>query len=124
MLTNIVWSNLDGLGSIKCSGNWMWSAKLPHEDAALYDTCRAMCDLMEFLGIAIDGGKDSLSMASKCTTEGGQSVFVKSPGTLVVSGYCSTSDVTKKVTPDLKGRGDSVLLLIDLGKGKNRYKAI
>jgi phosphoribosylformylglycinamidine (FGAM) synthase-like enzyme len=54
------------------------------------------CDLMEFLGIEIDGGKDSLSMASKCTTEGGQSVFVKSPGTLVVSVYCGTPDVTKK----------------------------
>ncbi len=38
----------------------MWAAKLPHEGAALYDACKAMCDIMLELGIAIDGGKDSL----------------------------------------------------------------
>ena len=45
----------------------MWPAKLPHEDASLYDTCVSMCGLMEEVGVAIDGGKDSLSMASKGT---------------------------------------------------------
>ena len=43
---------------------------------------------------------------------------VKAPGTLVVSGYCTTPDFSKKVTPDLKGplAGiPSTLLLIDLG---------
>lgn len=51
---------LAGLSDIKCSGNWMWAAKLPHEGAALYDACKAMSDMMIQLGIAIDGGKDSL----------------------------------------------------------------
>jgi phosphoribosylformylglycinamidine synthase len=60
MLTNIVWAKLSGLGDIKCSGNWMWAAKLPHEGAALYDACKAMSEMMIQLGIAIDGGKDSL----------------------------------------------------------------
>jgi hypothetical protein len=43
---------------------------------------------------------------------------VKAPGTLVVSGYCTTPDFSKKVTPDLKGPLAgiaSTLLLIDLG---------
>ena len=43
----------------------MWPAKLPGEGALLVDACRAMCDVMKELGIAIDGGKDSLSMAAR-----------------------------------------------------------
>lgn len=53
----------------------MWPAKLPGEGAALYDACEAMCSVMGELGIAVDGGKDSLSMAAKCGDE-----VVKSPG--------------------------------------------
>lgn len=41
---------------MKCSGNWMWPAKLPGEGAVMYDACQAMCDVMKELGIAIDGG--------------------------------------------------------------------
>ena len=53
----------------------MWPAKLPGEGAALYDACTAMCDVMKQLGIAIDGGKDSLSMAVRVGKE-----TVKAPG--------------------------------------------
>ncbi len=42
---------------------------------------------------------------------------VKVPGTLVVSGYCTTPDITKVVTPDIKlAESKSHLLVIDLGK--------
>lgn len=27
-LTNLVWANITRLGDVKCSGNWMWAAKL------------------------------------------------------------------------------------------------
>ena len=47
----------------------MWAAKLPGEGAALYRTCKAMCEFMSQLGIAIDGGKDSLSMAARVNGE-------------------------------------------------------
>ena len=53
----------------------MWPAKLPGEGAALFDACVAMCDAMKELGIAIDGGKDSLSMAARVGKE-----TVKAPG--------------------------------------------
>ena len=43
----------------------MWPAKLPGEGANLTDACKAMCDVMGKLGVAIDGGKDSLSMAAR-----------------------------------------------------------
>ena len=42
----------------------MWAAKLPGEGAALHDAAVAMSDVMIELGIAVDGGKDSLSMAA------------------------------------------------------------
>lgn len=54
----------------------MWAAKLPGEGAALYTACQAMCQLMSQLGIAVDGGKDSLSMAARV-----EGKTVKAPGT-------------------------------------------
>lgn len=64
---------------VKCSGNWMWAAKLPGEGACLWEACKAMCDIMGQLGVAIDGGKDSLSMAARVGKE-----TVKAPGTFTV----------------------------------------
>jgi len=68
------------------------------------------------LGIAIDGGKDSLSMAAHA---GGE--VVKAPVNLVISVYVTCPDITKTVTPDLKLEDDDgILLHIDLAKGKRR----
>jgi phosphoribosylformylglycinamidine synthase len=98
----------------------MWAPKLPGEGARLYDAATAMRDIMITLGIAVDGGKDSLSMAAKVTHPDGSSETVKSPGTLVISAYVTCPDITKTVTPDLKLPGRGRLLLIDLGRGRNR----
>ncbi len=119
-VTNIVWAKISGLEDIKCSGNWMWAPKLSGEGADLYDAAVAMRDIMIELGIAVDGGKDSLSMAARVTDERGETETVKSPGALVVSAYATCPDVTKVVTPDISMPGTSKLLLIDLGGGKNR----
>jgi phosphoribosylformylglycinamidine synthase len=53
----------------------MWAAKLPGEGAALADACDAMVEVMAALGVAVDGGKDSLSMAARVGTE-----TVRAPG--------------------------------------------
>lgn len=119
-ITNIVWAKVSALEDIKCSGNWMWAPKLPGEGADLYDAAVAMRDIMVGLGIAVDGGKDSLSMAARVTGRNGESETVKSPGTLVVSAYVTCPDVTKVITPDIKRPGESNLMFIDLGMGKNR----
>ncbi len=118
-LTNIVWAKISRLEDIKCSGNWMWAAKLPGEGAKLYDAAVALRDMMLKLGIAIDGGKDSLSMAAKVISKD-KSEVVKSPGTLVISTYATCPDITKVVTPDIKMPEKSRLLFIDLGNGRNR----
>ena len=119
-LTNIVWAQVSGLGDIRCSANWMWAPKLPGEGSRLYDAAVAMRDVMIKLGMAVDGGKDSLSMAAKVTNPEGTSETVKSPGTLVISAYVTCPDITKTVTPDIKMPGRSKLLFIDLGRGRNR----
>ena len=119
-LTNIVWAEVSGLGDIRCSANWMWAPKLPGEGSRLYDAAIAMRDVMIEFGMAVDGGKDSLSMAAKVTKPDGTCETVKSPGTLVISAYVTCPDITKTVTPDLKAPGKSKLLFIDLGNGMNR----
>ena len=119
-LTNIVWAKVTALEDIRCSANWMWAPKLPGEGARLYDAAVAMRDLMLELGIAVDGGKDSLSMAARVLHASGEREVVKSPGTLVISAYVTCPDVTRVITPDLKCPGESRLLLIDPAEGRAR----
>lgn len=116
-LTNIVWAPITKIEDIKASGNWMWAAKLPGEGALIYDAAVALRDIMIELGIAIDGGKDSLSMAA---LDSSSKEMVKSPGTLVISAYAPATDITKVITPDFKRPGKSVLLHVDIAKGKRR----
>ncbi|MGW8268392.1 MAG: phosphoribosylformylglycinamidine synthase subunit PurQ, partial [Longimicrobiales bacterium] len=119
-LTNLVWARVSALEDVKCSGNWMWAAKLPGEGAALHDAALAMAQVMEELGIAVDGGKDSLSMAALAPTPEGGEETVKGPGTLVVSAYVTCPDITRTLTPDLKLPGSGRIFFVDLGGGKNR----
>ena len=119
-LTNLVWAQVSALEDVKCSGNWMWAAKLPGEGAALYDAAKSLVDIMLELGIAIDGGKDSLSMAALAPGSEGNGETVTAPGALVISAYVTCPDVTKTVTPDLKLPDEGHLLFIDLASGKNR----
>ncbi|XP_008781955.1 probable phosphoribosylformylglycinamidine synthase, chloroplastic/mitochondrial [Phoenix dactylifera] len=114
-LTNLVWAKVTSLSDVKASGNWMYAAKLDGEGAAMYDAAIALSESMIELGIAIDGGKDSLSMAAHA---GGE--VVKAPGNLVISAYVTCPDITLTVTPDLKLGDNGVLLHIDLAKGKRR----
>jgi phosphoribosylformylglycinamidine synthase len=119
-LTNLVWARVSALEDVKCSGNWMWAAKLPGEGAALHDAALAMSQVMEELGIAVDGGKDSLSMAALAPTPDGAEETVKAPGTLVVSAYVTCPDITQTITPDLKHPGSGKIFYVDLGGGRNR----
>ena len=82
----------------------MWPAKLKGEGAKLYDACTAMCDMLSSLGAAVDGGKDSLSMAARVNN-----TVVKSPPSLVVSLYAPCVDIRKTIVPDLKKAGNQLL---------------
>jgi phosphoribosylformylglycinamidine synthase len=115
-MTNLMWAKLSSIEHIKCSGNWMYAAKLPGEGAKMYSACEALRSALLDLGVGIDGGKDSLSMAARCGDE-----VVKAPGELTLTCYVTCPDITKTVTPDLKCPADgSKLYFVDLSGGKCR----
>lgn len=115
-MTNLMWAKISKIEDIKASGNWMYAAKLDGEAAKMYDACTALRDSLLALGVGIDGGKDSLSMAAKCGDE-----VVKAPGELTMTCYVTCPDITKTVTPDLKCPTEgSKLFYIDLGDAKAR----
>ena len=106
------------LNRVKLSANWMAACGEPGEDAALYDTVRAVAlELCPALGVSIPVGKDSLSMRTKWT-DAGQEKQVTSPVSLVVSAFASLADVRGTLTP--QAGPDQALLLVDLGAGANR----
>ncbi len=120
-ITNIAAAGIRRISDIKLSANWMAAAGHPGEDAALYDTVRAVgMELCPALGIAIPVGKDSMSMRTTWRDDG-RDCAVTAPLSLIVSSFAPVPDARRVLTPLLRlDRGDSVLLWIDLGAGKHR----
>jgi phosphoribosylformylglycinamidine synthase len=118
-ITNLLAAPIE-LSRVKLSANWMAACGEPGEDAALYETVRAVgMELCPKLGVSIPVGKDSLSMRTQWK-EGDALKKVTSPVSLVVSGFASLADVRGTLTPQLQATGDTTLLLVDLGRGRNR----
>ena len=87
-ITNIAASLINDISDLKLSANWMAPAGHEGEDAALFDTVKAVgMDLCPALGISIPVGKDSMSMKT-VWDENGEKKAVTSP----TSGYCIRSD--------------------------------
>ena len=119
-LTNLAAARIDSVRDIKLSANWMAAAGVAGEDAALFDTVKAVgLELCPALGIAIPVGKDSLSMKTVWHDESGEKTMT-SPLSLIITAFAPVLDVCKTLTPQLQAIENSVLLLIDLGAGKNR----
>nr|WP_316639524.1 phosphoribosylformylglycinamidine synthase [uncultured Roseateles sp.] len=107
------------LERVKLSCNWMAACGEPGEDAALYDTVKAVgMELCPALGISVPVGKDSLSMRTRWN-EAGIEKQVTAPVSLIVTAFASLDSIEGTLTPQLKV-GDTTLLLVDLGGGKNR----
>ena len=123
-LTNLAASSIAQLSDIKLSANWMAAAGHPGEDARLYDTVKAVgMELCPALGITIPVGKDSMSMKTRWQDEQGEK-SVTSPLSLIVSGFAPVTDIRKTLTPQLRlDKGETDLILIDLGRGQNRLGA-
>jgi phosphoribosylformylglycinamidine synthase len=118
-LTNLAAAAIGELGQVKLSANWMAAAGFGGEDAALFETVKAVgMELCPALGIAIPVGKDSLSMKT-VWQEDDQAKLMISPVSLITTAFAPVNDIYKTLTPELQNT-DSVLILIDLGQGKNR----
>jgi phosphoribosylformylglycinamidine synthase len=119
-ITNIAAARINKIGDIKLSANWMAAAGHHGEDAALFDTVRAVgMELCPQLGIGIPVGKDSMSMKT-VWQEHGETKSVTAPLSLIVTAFAPCPDARETVTPQLAAYQDTILLLIDLGQGKNR----
>jgi len=120
-ITNMAAVLIGPIHRIKLSGNWMCACGEAGEDAALYDTVRAVgLEFCPALGVSIPVGKDSLSMRAVWEDAEGTAHKVVAPLSLVVSAFAPVEDVRRHATPDLKRGGDTRLLLVDLGRGQNR----
>ncbi len=120
-LTNIAAAPIADLSDVVLSANWMAACGHPGEDAALYDTVRAVgLEFCPALGIAIPVGKDSLSMKTVWRQDGEERA-VTAPLSLIVSAFAPVTDVRRSLMPALRvDVEESDLVLVDLGKGKNR----
>jgi phosphoribosylformylglycinamidine synthase len=123
-LTNIAGANIGGLENIKLSANWMAAAGHPGEDAGLYEAVKAVGEeLCPALGLTIPVGKDSMSMKTTWQDDG-EDKAVTAPLSLVITAFGRVEDIRKTVTPQLRtDKGDSSLILVDLGAGQNRMGA-
>jgi len=148
-LTNLAAAQIGELGRVNLSANWMAAPAVPGDAADLYAAVQAVgMELCPSLGITIPVGKDSMSMSTVWQDESGTR-RVTAPISLIVSAFASVADIRLSLTPQLRydrslvagaqiccvqpsaigaqacsaqdsAVGDSVLLLIDLGRGKNR----
>ncbi|HXE78568.1 MAG TPA: phosphoribosylformylglycinamidine synthase, partial [Rhodanobacter sp.] len=126
-ITNLLAAPIE-LARVKLSANWMAACGEPGEDAALYETVRAVgMELCPALGISIPVGKDSLSMRTQWSAPQGESDTgdapkkVTSPVSLIVTAFATLADVRGTLTPQLDAtEADTTLVLIDLGRGQNR----
>ncbi|MEO8344413.1 MAG: phosphoribosylformylglycinamidine synthase [Betaproteobacteria bacterium] len=123
-ITNIAAASIRELGDVKLSANWMSPAGHPGEDAALYDTVRAVAiDTCVAIGLSIPVGKDSMSMRTTWN-EGGVPKAVTAPVSLIISAFAPVADARRTLTPLLRlDCGDTLLVHIDLSGGMRRLGA-
>ena len=120
-VTNIAAADIE-LARVKLSANWMAACGAPGEDARLFDAVKAASEFCIGLGISIPVGKDSLSMRTSWT-DAGEKKTVTSPVSLIVSAAAPVTNAMLTLTPEIKKTPvleDSMLVLVDLGLGKNR----
>ena len=123
-ITNLAAAAIRALGNVKLSANWMAPAGHSGEDAALYDTVRAVAiDTCVAIGLSIPVGKDSLSMRTTWS-EHGVDKAVTAPISLIVSAFAPMVDARRTLTPLLRfDRGETVLVHVDLAQGRRRLGA-
>ncbi len=121
-ITNICSARIEKLSDIKLSANWMCAAGQAGEDEKLFRTVEAVgLELCPQLGLTIPVGKDSMSMRTAWQTADGEEKSVTAPMSLIVSAFSPVTDVRLTVDPQIQlDSGDTALLLVDLGEGRNR----
>ncbi|KAI8832907.1 phosphoribosylformylglycinamidine synthase [Chytridium lagenaria] len=119
-LTNLLAAPVATLSEVRLSANWMCAASHPGEGSGLYEAVKAVgMDLCPKLGITIPVGKDSMSMKTRWTDEGGAKE-VTAPVSLIVTAYAPVDNSSATFTPELVREEGTVLLFCDLANGATR----
>ncbi|HVU24489.1 MAG TPA: phosphoribosylformylglycinamidine synthase [Opitutus sp.] len=125
-LTNLAAAQIGDLGKVNLSANWMAAPGVPGDGADLYAAVRAVgLELCPALGITIPVGKDSMSMSTVWRDASGADRRMTAPVSLIVSAFAPVADIRLSLTPQLHTSSQpsalgTQLLLIDLGRGRNR----
>ncbi len=143
-LTNLAAAQIGDIGKVNLSANWMAAPAIPGDGADLFAAVKAVgMELCPALGITIPVGKDSMSMSTAWKDrDTGESKRVTAPTSLIISAFAAVTDIRLSLTPQLQYDtpvaggadpgseslnddsnnriGETVLLLIDLGRSKNR----
>jgi phosphoribosylformylglycinamidine synthase len=102
-LTNLLAAPID-LPRVKLSANWMAACGEPGEDAALYETVKAVgMELCPALGISSPWARTPCRCARSGSDEGARKVT--SPVSLIVSAFATLADVRGTLTPQLDAAG-------------------
>lgn len=119
-LTNLASAQVGPLTQVNLSANWMAAPSVPGDAADLYEAVKAVgMELCPELGVTIPVGKDSMSMSTVWRDEAGEK-RVTSPTSLIISAFARCEDIRLSLTPQLIQDADTSVILIDLGRGKNR----
>jgi len=120
-VTNLAAADVEELGHIRLSANWMAAAGYRDDDFAMYEMVKAVGEeLCPALGLAIPVGKDSLAMKTEWL-ENDRQCEVTAPVSLIVSAFAPARDIRRGLTPELdRNRADTVLMFIDLSGGRTR----
>ena len=119
-ITNIACVDIGQLSNIKLSANWMASTGDNNEDFTLHKMVKTLgLEFCPELKLTIPVGKDSLSMKT-LWEENKVKKSVTSPVSLIISAFSPVQDIRNTITPELYKSNNTVLILIDLGFGKNR----
>ncbi len=120
-LTNLAAAQVGELGKVNLSANWMAAPAIPGDGADLFAAVKAVgMELCPALGITIPVGKDSMSMSTAWKDVAGADRRITAPVSLIISAFAPVTDIRLSLTPQLVQRKDTVLLLVDLGRGQNR----
>ncbi|MEM9158634.1 MAG: phosphoribosylformylglycinamidine synthase [Verrucomicrobiota bacterium] len=119
-LTNLAAAQIGSLRGVNLSANWMAAPSVPGDAVDLYEAVEAIgMELCPELGVTIPVGKDSMSM-STVWKDGEEERRVTAPTSLIISAFARCEDIRLSLTPQLIQKADTSLILIDLGRGKNR----
>lgn len=119
-LTNLAAAQIGPLTGVNLSANWMAAPSVPGDAADLYEAVKAVgMELCPALGVTIPVGKDSMSMSTVWQDES-EEKRVTAPISLIITAFARCEDIRQSLTPQLDPNLDSSLILIDLGRGKNR----